>query len=788
MPSTTLPNGMVAGLETPLLLVVVPVAAAALYFLIFRRADGAASTRSRRLLFLSRLLVVTLVVVAAAGPYTVVTKETRGDPNVTLLVDRSASMNVSQNAVTRLEEGIQQAGVPVTTATIAQGNESRIGDGIAANLRENGSVVVVSDGQVTAGRSLGEAAEMATGLNATISSVPASPARTERYVTVSGPAKASVGVESRFLVSVDGVRTSAEGPVTLTVDVDGEEVLSRTLQGGSGDVELVHEFDETGSHRVTASVEGGDLYRVNDVYRKTVRVVERPKILYVSRGTYPFRDYLGQLYDVETAESVPANLSPYYAVVVQDVAAPDLGNVDALQEFVIDGNGLFVVGGENSYGNGGYENASIASMLPVTFGESGVGSTTIVFAIDVSGSAGEGMQVQKAVALNALSQLGDTNTVGVVGFNYQAYSVVEPQLLSRNRSLVEDRIRRLRAGGATSIAAGLRGADEMLGDREGTIILISDGRDDSPESAVVANQLGREGTRVIAVGAGPNPKAETLRRIASQSGGNYFRADQTNRLKLLFGGASRRFSGDGLTIVDATSFITAGVTLESNPGEANDVSVRSGADYLVATADGNPALTSWRYGLGRVVSLTAYGSDGTLDGLLREPDSLLLTKSVNYAIGDPERKETGVTSIPDTRVGEPTTVTYRGSSRPSAQGVQFSAVEENVYQAQVTPTDAGYRTVLGADFAANYPAEYGAFGPAPELASAVRATGGKQFAPTEAAAIAEFARQQSIRVRDVRQSWDWLCYLAALLAFLVEVVVRRLQVYQGRTRHESGLP
>ncbi|WP_423751413.1 VWA domain-containing protein [Salinirarus marinus] len=788
MSSVTLPNGMVAGLETPLLLILVPVVAVALYFLVFRRTDGAATTRSRRLFFLSRLLVVTLVVVAAAGPYTVVTAETRGDPNVTLLVDRSASMNVSQNVVSRLEEGIQQAGVPVTTATVAQGNESRIGDGVAANLQENGSVVVVSDGQVTAGRSLGEAAEMAVGLNATISSVPASPARTERHVSIAGPAKASVGVESRFLVSVDGVRTDAAGPVTVSVSVDGEEALSQTLQEGAGSVELVHEFDETGSHRVTASVEGGDFYRANDVYRKTVRVVERPKILYVSRGSYPFRDYLGELYDVETAESVPADLSPYYAVVVQDVAAPDLGNVDALQEFVIDGNGLFVVGGDNAYENGGYENAPIASMLPVTFGESSVGSTTIVFAIDVSGSAGEGMQVQKSIALNALSQLGDTNTVGVVGFNYRAYSVADPRPLARNRSAIEDRIRRLQAGGATSIATGLRGADEMLGSREGTIILISDGRDDSPESAVVANQLGREGTRVIAVGAGPNPKEETLRRIASQSGGNYFRADQTNRLRLLFGGASRRFAGDGLTVVDTSSFITSGVTLESNPGRANDVSVRSGADYLVATADGGPALTSWRYGLGRVVSLTAYGADGTLDGLLREPDSLLLTKSVNYAIGDPERKETGVTSISDTRVGESTTITYRGSTRPSAPGVQFSAVGEDVYQAQVTPTTPGYRTVLGADYAANYPAEYGAFGPAPGLASAVRATGGRQFAPTESAAIAEFARQQSTRVRDVRQSWDWLFYLAALLAFLAEVVVRRLQVYQGRTRHESGLP
>jgi len=785
MAGVTLPGGTVVGVETPLLLGLVLVAAVALGFLVFVRADGAASRRSRWLFALSRLAIVTLLVVAAAGPYTVATAETSGAPSVTLLVDRSASTNVTTPVADRVAAGVEETGVPVTVATIAQGTDSPIGDGIAANLRANGSVVVLSDGQVTDGRSLGEAAELARNVNATISTVSPSPTRTERHVSVSGPAKASVGVESRFLVEVDGVRT--DGSVPLTVEVDGEPAVTETVDG-AGTVEVSHTFDEPGSHRVTATIESDDRFDANDVSRKTVRVVERPDVLYVSRGSYPFEDYLGELYDVETASSVPSDLDPYYAVVVQDVAAADLGNVDALQEYVIDGNGLFVVGGRNAYENGGYEGSPIASMLPVTFGEGGVGTTTVVFAIDVSGSAGEGMAVQKAIALDALSQLGDGNAVGVVGFNYQAYRVAAPRLLADNRTELRDRIRRLQAGGATSIATGLRGAQEMLGDRQGTVILVSDGQDDTTETASAASQLGRQGTRVITVGAGPNPNEEVLRRIAARTGGTYFRADETNRLRLLFGGAARQFSGDGLTIVDSGAFITSGVTLESNPGQANDVSVRSGADYLVATDDGTPAVTSWRYGLGRVVSLTAYGSDGTLDGLLQEPDSLLLTKAVNYAIGDPERKETGVTSVSDTRLGESTTVTYRGEERPAGTDLRFSSVESGVFRATVTPSEAGYRTVLDAEYAANYPAEYGAFGTASALRAAVDATGGRAFSVDDGAAIAAFARQQSTRVRDVRRSWDWLFVLLALLAVLGEVVVRRLQVYNGRTRHESGLP
>jgi hypothetical protein len=408
--------------------------------------------------------------------------------------------------------------------------------------------------------------------------------------------------------------------------------------------------------------------------------------------------------------------------------------------------------------------------------------------IDVSGSAGDGMRIQKAIALDALSQLDDDNTVGVVGFNQRAYSVADPVPLAEGRSDLQDRIRRLQAGGATSIANGLRGAEEMLGGQRGTVILVSDGQDTASRSDVVASTLGRQGIRVIAVGAGQTVNERVLRRVAEESGGNYFRADETERLRLLFGGGSRQFEGEGLTVVDSTHFVTSGVTLESNPGRVNDVSMRPGADFLVAGPDGTPAVASWRYGLGRVATITTYGEGGGLDGLLSQPDSLLVTKSVNYAIGDPERKATGVTDVADTRVGEPTTVVYRGSSPPAGTDLSFSAADEGVYRAQVTPESVGFRTAAGATYAANYPAEYAGFGTSTALTDAVRATGGQRFDRGDAAEIATFARQQSTRVRDVRQSWDWALLTAALLLFLTEVIVRRLQVYKGRTRTESGLP
>ena len=787
---TTL-GDVIVGLETPVALVLVPLVVGAVAAGTYWRARGTAGSRSRRLLFASRVVVAVLVVVSVAGPYTVATRQTAGDPTVTLLTDNSDSMAAVSGA-TGLADRIEDEGVPTRVATVGNGSRSRVGDGITANLQENGSVVVVSDGQVTDGESLASAADRARALNATVSTVELETRATERWVRVDGPTKTSAGVPATFLVSVGGAETN--GTVELTVEVDGERVADFSLASGEGGREVRHTFNETGPHRVTAEISSDDRYERNDAFRSTVRVVERPNVLYVSpgrdafsAGRYPLRGYLSELYNVTAAPRVPDDLSGYYAVVVQNAPADEVGNVSALQEFVIDGGGLVTVGGPRAFDGGGYEGSSFGSIQPVGAGESGPGTSRLVVAFDVSGSTQGGIRTQKAIALDVLDQLGDENEVGVVAFNYQPYRVASPEPLGENRELLADRIRRLQSGGATDIASGLRGAEDMLGDEGGTVILVSDGVDDGQTVSAAANRLGSQGVRVIAVGVGNRTDVAGLQEIARESGGSYVAASDTERLRILFGGASRQFEGEGLTVVNPSTFVTAGVELESNPGNANDVSTKAGADLLVAGPDGGPALARWRYGLGRVAAVTAYDDEATLDGLLSRPDSLLVTRTVNYAVGDPERLQTGVADAADTRVGEPTTVVYRGGDRPTGEGVPFRAVGEGRYEATVVPRQEGFEFVAGAEFAANYPREYGSFGQSEALRRAVQSTGGRTFQPSEAAAVARFARESASGVREVRDSWTWLALLGALLLFLAEVIVRRVQVYRGRTRRESGL-
>ncbi|WP_128476008.1 vWA domain-containing protein [Halorussus pelagicus] len=786
--STTIPGvGVAVEFARPLVFAAVPLAAIALWVLVrrgsgddaARSSDRSASRRARLALYATRLLVVTCLVVAAAGPTTVTTATTAGDPTVTMLVDDSASMRLHEPVADDLETGIEAEGVAVERVTVASDNRSRVGDGLTANLRPNASLLVVSDGQVTRGASLAGATDLARSVNATINRVRLTTDRSDSRVVVTGPRKASVGVENRFGVRVAGVEGVPTGR-PISVAIDGEEVVSREVPD-DGAFTVERNFSETGPHRVTARLGGEDAYASDDTYRKTVQVVEQPRVLYVSRGDYAFEGYLRELYDVTRAESVPDDLRDYYAVVVHDVAAPDLGNVSALQSHVIDGGGLLAVGGDNAYEKGEYGDSRLSSLLPVEVGGSTGRTSRVALAVDVSGSASEGMKIQKALALDVLSQLGDRNEVGVVAFDGSPYRVADLSSLDSDRESLQRKIRSLRSGGTTDIASGLLGASKLLGDEGGTVILLSDGRDDANPSFAAAERLANRNVRVVSVGVG-TVNERVLGGIAERTGGSFLLANETNRLRVEFGGANRRYSGDHAVVVDDGHFVTRGVNPTASLPGVNEVSVKPGGDLLVATGEGAPALSTWRFGLGRVGAVTAYGPDGGLGGLRTEPDSLLLSRTVNWAIGDPQRKATGVVAAPDTRVGESTTVVYAGEGPPNpseSAALSFSEVAPGRYEATSTPTDLGYESALGSAYAVNYPAEYAALGVSSELKRAVERTDGRAFDANNPSAIADAIERQATREREVRRSWDWVVLLAGLLVLVGEICARRLRRRRG---------
>ena len=765
------------GFELPVALLGLPVAIVALTYLFFVRTGEIEPSRIKKLaLFTTRLAVVGLLVVGIAQPYTVVTKASSGEERVRLLVDQSASADVLPEVAGSLASDIEEEGIPVKVSRVGGDTSSPIGDAVVSNLDRNGNVLLVSDGRVTEGRGLSEAAEVAREIGAVVNAVNVSASEPEKYVHVGGPGRTSQGVEVTLPITLGGVNLG-QSANRVTVRIDGNQVFSQSFRGPTTH-ELTHTFQTTGEHEIEARVSGGDTFSQNNVYRKTVRVVDRPRVLYVAQGNPRFERLLNELYQVESTDSVPSDLSPYYAVVTQNVPADSMGDVSALQEFVIDGNGLVVTGGPNAYEGGGYSSSVIGSMLPVKVGDAQQVSN-VVLLIDISGSTREEMSLQQRLALDVVDQLGDQNRVGIVAFNDARYRVADIQRLGQNEQELETKIRQLDNSGATLIAGGLNGAAEMLGG-SGNVILISDGIANDKENAIrTARQLGAGGLNIITVGVGRLTDETTMGRIAEEGGGTFVRADDTDRLQVLFGGSEQQSGGNALTIVDDNHFITSGVETASNPPRTNRVSVKGSGDFLVASSSGRPALVTGRYGLGRVVSITAYGRNGGLDGLLSRPDSLLLSRSVNWAIGNPQRKQTDVISLPDARVGEATTVRYFGSSRPDVGELEFSQTNPGEYQATLVPSEPGFASIGDARYGVNYPEEYGGFGVSPSLQRAVALTGGELFGPDDGSQIAQKVRSHASEPTEQRVYLSWMALAAALVLYFLEVVARRIREVYG---------
>ena len=767
------------GVERAAVFAVLPVALAAIAVVFHWNVGPAAPTgRTRRLMVVARVLVAVFLVTAAAGPYVVERGHAAGDPAVRLLVDDSASMDVYDTDPTAIADAITDQGVSVTRTTIATNESSPIGDEVLREIRADTHVVLLSDGRVTEGRSLESAVDVAVERNATISTLRLEPTRPERLVDIDTPETTTAGATESLLVSVGGV---GETDSTLTVTVDGEPVHEQRVTEPTR-VAVNHTFTRPGAHRVEARIDAGTDtgFERNDVARRVVSVVDPPKVLYVARAEYPLATYLEELYNVTRSPTVPSRdqLEKYHAVVIQNVAADDLGDVGALQSYVADGNGVVVAGGPNAYGRGGYATSSIGTLLPVRFDERR-GGDDVVLLVDVSGSAAESMPRIRGLSLDVLEQLGDSGRLGVVAFADQAQVVSPFRSLERDRPALRKTIRRLQAGGGTDIASGLRAAGDMLGG-SGEVILISDGDDDSDAPLAAAEALAAEGVRVTSVGVGTSRDDDRLAAIADATGGTYLRPGETDRLRLFFNREATPAAADSLVVADRTHFITDGVDTAANPTTVNDVDPRTGARLLVTTSQGDPAVTAWRFGLGRVVSVTTYGDGGRLEGLLRPPDAELTTRSVNWAIGDPRRKRTNVTEVADTTRGEATTVVYRGPTRPTAPSLRFVQTGADRFEATVTPTRVGYDSVLDSAFAVDYAAEYGAVGRAPALDAAVDRTGGRTFDPQASAAIATFTRT-TVPERPTRRPIAWVFLVAALLVYLGEVAGRRLEeVYVAR--------
>ncbi|MFH1649946.1 MAG: VWA domain-containing protein [Candidatus Woesearchaeota archaeon] len=755
----------------------------------------------RILLGITRTLIILSLVLALAQPIGQVVKSTQGNPRIVLLVDNSTSMEVLDTTfVASLKEALDSR-VPTTTHLAGQGLESDIGNAVLGNLEQNAIVLIVSDGNPTHGPSLGDVALYATSLNATLSGISLSTSHQDSAISIVGPTTTLAEVENPFLVELS--KTTPDKQIHVTVQVDGVTVLDQVT--AEQRIEFRKAFRE-GEHRITATIEDEDYFSENNVFRKTVTAVPKPPVLLVTQKDDPIKTVLSELYDVTQVSTLPGLLGKYYAVVINDMSAENFRDITGLTAYLNDvntgGNGLVVVGGPNSYDRGNYKDSLLETLLPVRVGTGTrkKGDANIALVIDISGASGQvyekingklvpttgvtSLDITKSLAVSVLDQLDLGNKAGAVAFASDAYLVQDIAPLYENKYALKDKLSRLKSpetGAQSHFNAGIEGAYQMLSSTAGdkNIIIFTDGRayeGVQQQTLDAVREAARQGIKTYAVGVGvrQNVDNDFLTRLAAAGNGIYFPADQTNKITILFGQPNEIKTGDtfGLFVLNPQHFITQGLELSATLTGYNQVIPRSDGQLLVTTTGGDPALTVGRYGLGRVASITVYNGNN-LGDVLSKRNSLFLTRTMNWAIGDPQRKEETFVHVEDTSKGESTAVRVR-SNTPLNTTLNFQLTGEDVYTTRIMPTEEGFSTILGADYAVNAPLEYKKVGLNKEYVSTIGLTGGQMFSPTDVDGIVEFAKTVAHRTQIEKTSLAWYLLALAMAIYLLEIIIRRL--------------
>jgi uncharacterized membrane protein len=771
-------------------------------------AAGLVSLRwnRNRLLVISRVVVFSLLVVALANPYVTVTETTQTKrPIITVVSDLTASTEIFDRAAA----GRVHALLPDSTIRTFSGRQTPLGDKILQYAQQGGALLLVTDGYSNQGRGVDEALALARAANATVFALEMEPVRMDRSVDISGTNTAVLGGDYPFTIVVRS--SGGEESGLLTVRADDAVIYQERLSGAgrSTSIRISHRFQSTGTHLLEATINfPQDANRENDRYHKAVYVVPKPEVLLVADGESPLSRVLSEHYRLTTAgrfraEDLGPGMKRFKAVVLENQRHHS--ELSGLLEYVREGGGLVVVGGDEAYDFGGYGNSSLEEILPVRSVPSIFeGGKTTVIVMDISGSTrgemrGPGsatfLDYQKALAIELLrSPEFKDDRVALVVFGTEAFVVISPTTIAGREMMIRDRISSLspEAGAQeeTQMDTGLALAWDMINSTsgEGEIIVISDGRiGEYPEVFSESERMIREmeATVHLVEVKSFDSAPGSFRDLAARSGAIYHsavypgsvtvRAEARPEGEELPEDEEIPASGYTLMILNPNHYITADLAIAANATGFNDVTPKSGSQRLVAILDGKPILTTWRFGLGRVAAFTTDSGAAWAPEVYSAGNSKLVSRTVNWAVGDP-RPEFGRIDAQDGWEGTPLEITITSASPPAVGLAAVEKVGENRYRAVITPERQGIYAVGDYGIAVNYPLEFRDVGFNPDFSRSIMVGGGKVFTEAEVArSLVEEARKSSEISVQQRVSRRMPLLFAALAIFLAEVIVRRLR-------------
>lgn len=436
------------------------------------------------------------------------------------------------------------------------------------------------------------------------------------------------GADSRLDVRVVTTADNASGTLILR---SGDSELTRTSFNGGGKqiVQLSFEPEDAGFLDAVVVAENSD--GTENELSVVLPILPPHQLLYLGDrqldGAAKLAKMLGPSFDVSTTDADDAEqfrdaLDRSDLVMLDDQPAESVNSnaeqqlVDAVQN---DGLGLVMSGGRASFGGGGWHDRPIEALLPIELvqkEEKRDPSTSLVIVIDTSGSmSGVRVQLAKEVSRLAMKRLLPHDKVGIVEF-YGAKRWAAPLQPASNAIELQRALNRMDAGGGTVILPALEEAFyglQNVDTRYKHVLVLTDGGVESGDFESLMRRMANEGINVSTVLAGGGYHSEFLVNIANWGKGRFYNVPNRFNLPeiLLKQPSTTKLPSyrPGQHIVQARGGPGwwGEVDTRQLPELAGYVETkpRTGSEILLETvAEKHPVLATWRYGLGRVTTLT----------------------------------------------------------------------------------------------------------------------------------------------------------------------------------------
>ncbi|NOV03448.1 VWA domain-containing protein [Paenibacillus planticolens] len=430
------------------------------------------------------------------------------------------------------------------------------------------------------------------------------------------------------------IRSTHSGPAQLRIFEDNREMTAQSLELTKGENRFAVQSlaKEPGFHRYRAEVYmEGDELSANNTHYAFSKVQGPPKVLIVEGKAGTSQNVEGALqaalipYETIQPELLSNDFMSYTSfesIILNNVAATQISQtkMEMIERGVRDyGVGLVMLGGDNSYGLGGYFKTPIERALPVYMdlrGKREIPSLGIVLVIDKSGSmSGEKMKLAQEAASRTVDLLRDKDTLGVLGFDSSPTWYVEPQKLTQKPDVIQ-KINAIPADGGTEIYTAVEEAFAKLSKVDAQrkhIILLTDGQSATTQSyETLTADMQKMNMTMSTVAIGTDADQALLSRLAELAKGRYYAAVDQTTIPAIF---SREAVLISRTYVvnqpfvpaltggsDWAGFLGGGLPqlqgyIAATPKEA--------AEVVLSSPEPDPVLARWQYGSGRSVAWTS---------------------------------------------------------------------------------------------------------------------------------------------------------------------------------------